>query len=199
MMQPITYHVPPTIQAINVYDLQPQIHRILSGELVGIVIDSRCDAFDDSIQAAHALGMNADEGVPLIFNYERSFAALANHPNTPQSHEWANFGITPLHADSNPNDSMVSICRIEQGSCEIRIFERAPALHAAKCDTLSDYLQAENARLLLEETIDTDLLSHQATCLQASEGDLVIFNPMRPHIGVTTQAPRRSASIFFWR
>lgn len=199
MLQPVTYHYPSTIQAINLYDLQAQVQRVLSGDLIGIVIASHCDAFDDSIQAAHTLGLNADEGVPVIFNYERSYAALASHPTVPQGHEWADFGVTPFHADSNPQDSMVSICRIEQGSCEIRIFERAAALHGVKRDALSQYLQNENARLLLEETIDNELLSEAATCLKANEGDLLIFNPQRPHIGVTTQAPRRSASIFFWR
>lgn len=200
MLQPVNYHYPSPIQAINLYELKPQIQRVLDGELIGIVIASHCDAFDDSINAAQSLGLNGDTGLPVVFDYDRGFGALTNQATMPKGlQEWATYGVTPLHVDSDLDFQMVSICRIEQGGCEIRIFDKGPDLDPAARSTLREYLEAENGRVLLEEAVDSSLLGSAATCLRASEGDLVIFNPLRPHMGVTTQAPRRSASIFFWR
>ena len=185
-------------------ELGVRIESVLTGQLPGFVISTATtDSFELSIKHARNIGLEgAVNSTSMTFNYDESASGLSvarGKGHIPRPEEWEQYGITPLHADGEEGDEMLSISRATLGAYTINVLRRGTSRLGDMPIELWDTLQAENTRLLLDGNVDTKNLMPQMTSLDVKAGDTVIFNPSNPHMGVTTQAPRRAETTFFYR
>ncbi|HEX8227562.1 MAG TPA: hypothetical protein VF572_06875 [Candidatus Saccharimonadales bacterium] len=204
MIRALDVQKPPAIAEITPDELADTMERVLAGELPGFVVSAAVpDAFNQSIDIATDMGLDGGiNNTTMTFNYDTSVAGLAAaraEGRIPGPEEWEDFGITSLHADGEEGDEMLSISRALRGAYIINVLKRGPATQDDMPIELWDTLQVENTRLLLDGMVDTDNLSPVMTSLDIEAGDTVIFNPSNPHMGITTKAPRRAETTFYFR
>lgn len=174
------------------------VSAVLNGELDGFVIDDQnSKIFNDSIRYASELGLSGGiNSTTMTFNYDATVADL-EPGGIPEPDDWEQLGITPLHADGEEGESILSVSTCSLGSYAIYILNRGPEIIDESPVELWDSLHDESVRILTEGIVDTDKLDNRITKLNIAMGQTVIFNPSRPHMGVTLQAPRRVNTTFF--
>ena len=178
--------------------LRSSVDNVLNGNLPGFVIDdNNSDAFNETIRYAKELGLDGGiNSTSMTFNYDATINDLAPG-EIPEPEDWEQFGITPLHSDGEEGERMLSLSKCNLGAYAIYILSRGPAIMDQSPVELWDSLHGESVNVLTEGMVDTDKLSPQVTMLNIALGQTVIFNPSRPHMGVTTRAPRRVDTTFF--
>lgn len=190
-------------QPLPIEDLSPdelcaKIDLVVDSYLPGFVIAASVEnAFPLSVAYARELGLDGGvNSTTMTFNYDDTSDHLAPG-DTPGPDDWEHLGITPLHADGEEGERMLSINEALEGAYEIIIFKRGPRIANHMPIDLWDSLHSENMGVLLDGRVDVGLLAARGTRLAVSAGQTVVFNPSHPHMGVTRQAPRRSNATFF--
>ena len=198
MLQPVTYELIEPAE-IDRDSLPSTISRVLDNELAGFILRSSA-GFDDVIRVAKETGLEGDTKLSAPFRYKvdiSELSGLADRGERPVGEDWSSYGITPLHADGETGDRMLSVSRVLLGNYEVRVFERNPAIDEIEPVELWDKLDEQNANIMLDGTVDDSVLVPKATILAVQSGDTIVFNPSNPHMGVTISAPRSSESTFF--
>jgi hypothetical protein len=198
MIADLEVYQPLALENLNDDELQANIRLVLDGHLPGFVMAaSMHDAFPASIACAKDLGLEGGvNSTTMAFKYNHSSGGLTS-ANNPQPEDWESLGITPLHADGEEGDRMLSINQALAGAYDITIFARGPGIADDMPIELWDKLHDENMGVLLHNKVNTDMLAARATQLAMSAGQTLVFNPSQPHMGVTRTAPRRSNATFF--
>jgi hypothetical protein len=198
MIVNLEVHQPSPLENISAGELRANIDRVLNGDLPGFVMAaSMTDAFPASVAYAHELGLEGGvNSTTMTFNYDNTSSHL-DTGDAPGPEDWEGLGITPLHADGEEGDRMLSINQALAGAYDIIIFGRGPKIAGDMPIELWDSLQGENMGVLLGGKVDTEMLVSRATRLAVSAGQTIVFNPSQPHMGVTRKAPRRSNATFF--
>lgn len=189
---------PSTLRDLDSNGLKNHIDDVLNGNLDGFVLnDSDSLYFQQSIDYAAELGLTGGiNSTTMTFNYDSSINNLAPG-EIPEPEDWEQFGITPLHVDGEEGEQMLSISKCSLGSYAICILNREQEILDQSPLELWDSLHYETIQILNNNTVDTDKLNNRMTRLNISLGQTVIFNPSRPHMGITTQSPRRVDTTFF--
>lgn len=198
MFVDLKIHQPAPLENLTVSELHANIDLILAGHLPGFVIAaSMAEAFPSSVAYAKELGLEGGvNSTTMTFNYDNTSNHLKSG-DAPGPEDWEGLGITPLHADGEEGDRMLSICQALAGAYDIMVFGRGPKIAGDMPIELWDSLQGENMGVLLGGKVNTEMLAMRATRLAVSTGQTVVFNPSQPHMGVTRKAPRRSNATFF--
>ncbi len=186
---------PSVIDTDNTDVLRNHIDAILFGQEKGLVFSS--DVFGHSIDYAEQLGLSGGlNSTTMTFNYDDSSEGL-NNSKRPSHEDWESLGVTPLHADSAEGDRILSISQCHLGAYSIYIANRGPAIYDQSPVELWDSLHDDTIDILAHGTVNTENLDSKITRLDIAMGQTVIFNPSRPHMGVTRQAPRRVDTTFY--
>ena len=197
MITSVEMNQPPVVDGDRSY-LRSRIDDVLSGNLNGLVLNDQDSlVFQEGIRYASELGLSGGiNSTTMTFNYDATINDLESG-TIPDPEDWENFGITPLHADGEEGERMLSVSKCSLGAYSIYILNRGLAIMDDSPVELWDSLHDESVRILTENMLDTDKLNNRVTRLDIALGQTVIFNPSRPHMGVTTQAPRRVNTTFF--
>ncbi len=204
MICALTIERPGPLLDIGPAELSAHIDQVRSGQLPGFVVGADIpDAFDVSVRYAQEVGLvGGINETTMTFNYDATIASLAiarAQMGLQMPVGWEKYGVTSLHADGEEGDEMLSISRVTLGAYVIQIFDRGPAVANDLPVELWETPEDENLRILLDNSVDNGYLLPDATFLEVNTGDTVVFNPSSPHMGVTTQAPRRVDTTFFSR
>jgi hypothetical protein len=178
--------------------LSNHIDDVLNGNLPGFVVNDKDSAvFQASANYATELGLSGGiNSTTMTFDYDATLSDLAPG-KIPEPEDWEQFGITPLHTDGEEGEKMLSLSICLLGAYSIYILDRGPDILDESPIELWDSLHEDSVRILTENMVNSDKLNNRITRLDIAMGQTVIFNPSRPHMGVTTQAPRRVNTTFF--
>ena len=198
MIASLEIRQPAPLENLSDEELRANIDSVLEGRLPGFVIAaSVSNAFPRSTAYAQEIGLSGGvNSTTMTFNYDNTSEHLTPTA-TPGPEDWESLGITPLHADGDEGDRMLSINEALAGAYDIMIFGRGPEIASDMPIELWDSLQGENMGVLLDGKVNTEMLAVHATRLAVSAGQTIVFNPSQPHMGVTRRAPRRSNATFF--
>mgnify|MGYP006929321989 CR=1 FL=1 len=186
---------PSVINTDNTDVLRNHIDAILCGQENGLVFSS--DVFGRSIDYAERLGLSGGvNSTTMPFNYDDSSEGF-NDSDRPSHEDWESLGVTPLHADGAEGDRILSISKCHSGAYSIYIANRGPAIIDQSPVELWDSLHEDTVNILARGTVNTENLDSKITRLDIAMGQTAIFNPSRPHMGVTRQAPRRVDTTFY--
>jgi hypothetical protein len=203
MIAPVSYETPVLLtQLPDDEQLRIDLDHTASGVLSGFVLHQCADKdYSRLVDAAQDLGLaQANEGQE--FGYETDISRL--QPKTDESvrplrdGHWSECGVTPLHADGQEGRRVLSVSRVSGGAYDIGVFRRQPKLESAQPRAIWEILDRTTKNVLYDGEVDDAYLKTAATLFHVAAGDLLVFNPSNPHMGVTTQAPRNSRTVFFW-
>lgn len=199
MIKPISYEQSSELRDASAFQIKDHIIRLTLSELAGFTITQTRKSYKQACSVAQSLGFEGDTKAAVPFEHnERVGEAVDLIKNgQPLNGQWRDYGVTQLHADGDANDKMLSAINVKKGSLEIRVFDRGPDIQGIDAVDLFDELEEETQRVLVEEKVDVNIITPEATVLRASKGDTIIFNPSLPHMAITLQGPRYSESTFF--
>lgn len=196
-------------------ELESVIDDVITGELAGIAIRStqprRFSSSVKSVAAEQASALLSERGFTSVSGGSIDFL---QHPRIERLKQLANGahlarlaiaeilssdGITPLHADQDEGEQLISISELKKGQAQLDIFRRRAELADVPSDELFSELNQDTIRAIVDEAVDPARLSPNVTRLHVSQpGDIFVFNAQLPHMVTTLGTKsRRSTSTFF--
>ncbi len=180
-------------------ELIGHMDQILQSKSKGLVV--RDVSLKTVSAVARDLGLTGDTrmSVPFVHKNKLDEALQRLDDGLSLDGTWRDYGVTQLHADGDEGDEMISAAHMQRGEVAICVFDRGERIKEVSAIDLFDTLEEETQRILTTNTVDTEMLSHQAVCLRAGAGDIIVFGPSNPHMAITLSTPRHSESTFFQR
>ena len=180
------------------YDMRDNINGVLHGinQPPGFVINGGESLYPMLVGDAGNFGFEvADQDQPDELTHEsawsESLAADSDALLRMSRNELQEHGVTPLHVDIDRGSGKFIVCRVNTGAYLLYMFERGPDAQTVGEYTLNNRLEdGRHTAHVLQGNVDTSMLGKAVHRLEAKKGDLLVFDPSKPHMAVTTNALR---------